>query len=132
MIPMEIHYLQINCPILKCVEGSIHDDTLKGNDANNWLWGMMADDTLIGSSGGWDILYGGQGNDSLDGGTLKEDIHGPMPVIRMDRGEGQGITANMVYDGNECCQSFCRLYRHRWMGRYRYPDKYYQDNRICL
>jgi Ca2+-binding RTX toxin-like protein len=45
------------------VIGSQHGDTITGNDAANYLWGLGGNDALIGG-GGQDTLEGGAGNDS--------------------------------------------------------------------
>jgi Ca2+-binding RTX toxin-like protein len=45
------------------VMGSQHSDTITGNDAANYLWGLGGNDALIGG-GGQDTLEGGAGNDS--------------------------------------------------------------------
>jgi VCBS repeat-containing protein len=63
---------------IEMVQGSIHDDTLIGNDANNWLWGL-------------------QGNDDLDGGVFEGKFPGNIAIYQDDP---DGITATMVYDGN--------------------------------
>lgn len=49
-------------------EGSRFDDTLIGNDEDNFLWGVEGLDTLDGKAGS-DVLGGAFGNDSLDGGA---------------------------------------------------------------
>ncbi|HEY8570917.1 hypothetical protein [Phenylobacterium sp.] len=43
-------------------------DTLTGNEAGNWLWGIAGDDRLIGL-GGDDLLSVGPGNATADGGA---------------------------------------------------------------
>ena len=49
------------------VIGSMHDDTLTGNDEDNMLWGLAGMDTLDGEYGD-DIIEGGYGADTLIGG----------------------------------------------------------------
>ena len=49
------------------VIGSMHDDTLTGNDEDNTLWGLAGMDVLDGEYGD-DIIEGGYGGDTLIGG----------------------------------------------------------------
>ena len=49
------------------VIGSMHDDTMTGNDEDNMLWGLAGIDTLDGEYGD-DIIEGGYGADTLIGG----------------------------------------------------------------
>lgn len=63
------------------LSGTLHDDTLIGDDGNNWLWGGGGEDTLVGGAGD-DILwsdghdlYGGVANDILDGGDGTDTVN---------------------------------------------------------
>ena len=61
--------------VLKKIEnlkGSLHDDTLTGDDNVNRLNGLSGDDVLIGM-GGNDIMIGGLGADTLIGGDGDRD-----------------------------------------------------------
>jgi Ca2+-binding RTX toxin-like protein len=49
-------------------QGSRFDDTLMGNDEDNFLWGVGGLDALDGRAGS-DVLGGAFGNDSIDGGA---------------------------------------------------------------
>ena len=62
---------------IEALSGTKFDDTLTGDDADNWLWGNNTDpfsnilinnDTLIGN-GGDDLLQAGLGDNYLDGGA---------------------------------------------------------------
>ena len=44
--------------------GSEHGDTLRGNGGENWLPGNGGDDVLEGRGGEWDVVTGGDGNDT--------------------------------------------------------------------
>jgi Ca2+-binding RTX toxin-like protein len=48
--------------------GTLHDDSLTGNEGRNLLNGLAGDDMLFGY-GGVDRLKGGAGNDTIDGGA---------------------------------------------------------------
>ena len=59
------------------VKGGIDNDTLLGNDGDDWLDGNSGDDVTIGGegadrmtdTGGADVLKGGPGNDAMDAGN---------------------------------------------------------------
>jgi Ca2+-binding RTX toxin-like protein len=59
------------------VKGGIDNDTILGNDGNDWLDGNSGDDVVIGGdgadritdAGGADVLKGGPGNDAMDAGN---------------------------------------------------------------
>lgn len=53
------------------VDGSEHDDILRGDDGDNFLDGRQGDDLLEGR-GGRDNLHGSQGNDTIDGGAGRD------------------------------------------------------------
>ena len=48
---------------IEAYQGSNFDDSLTGNDENNYLLGEAGDDTLVGG-GGEDVLDGGDGMDT--------------------------------------------------------------------
>lgn len=58
---------------IEYVRGSIHDDAITGNEANNRLEGAAGNDKLLGLSG-HDTLIGGPGNDTLDGGEGDDTV----------------------------------------------------------
>ncbi len=59
------------------VKGGIDNDTILGNDGDDWLDGNSGDDVVIGGegvdritdTGGADVLKGGPGNDAMDAGN---------------------------------------------------------------
>ncbi|WP_082553359.1 peroxidase family protein [Phycicoccus sp. Root101] len=59
------------------IKGGIDNDTILGNDGNDWLDGNSGDDVVIGGdgadrmtdTGGADVLKGGPGNDAMDAGN---------------------------------------------------------------
>ena len=55
--------------------GSVHNDTLTGDDAENVISGGAGDDFLFGGGSG-DMLIGGDGNDILDGGAGGDELIG--------------------------------------------------------
>src|SRR5262245_18778367 len=57
------------------VFGSLQNDTITGNDANNELYGLNGDDILKGG-GGADSLDGGSGDDTLKGGGGADYLNG--------------------------------------------------------
>ena len=79
--------------------GSIHGDTLTGNDDNNHLEGGQGDDTLSGGKGldtldggeGNDQLFGGDGNDTLNGGLGDDTLAGGSGDDTLNGGDGRDI-----------------------------------------
>lgn len=73
--------------------GSAFDDTLAGDDKNNWLFGNDGDDVLIGGVGK-DILIGGAGADVLNGGagvdSVDYSISGNPVTVNLTTGIGEG------------------------------------------
>lgn len=69
---------------IECVQGSQHNDTLKGNSARNFLIADSGNDTIDGRAGpdqlagaeGDDILWGRDGDDYLEGGNGNDTIYG--------------------------------------------------------
>lgn len=57
------------------VLGTVWNDDIEGNGADNWLVGDVGDDVLSGR-GGDDILEGGNGDDTLEGGNGDDDLSG--------------------------------------------------------
>jgi Ca2+-binding RTX toxin-like protein len=85
--------------------GSLHDDTLYGNDAANRIEGLAGHDALFGYRGadhlfgnrGDDFLVGGAGADHLDGGLdIDEAWYGDSDVgvgVNLELGRGYSGTA---------------------------------------
>ena len=61
-----------NCVIENVIAGA-GDDTIIGNDSNNFLNGGPGNDTLTGAAGN-DTLQGGAGNDVLNGGSGTDTV----------------------------------------------------------
>jgi Ca2+-binding RTX toxin-like protein len=57
------------------VLGSRYDDTILGNGADNFIWALMGNDSLVGREGD-DRLSGGAGADTLDGGLGDDTMVG--------------------------------------------------------
>ena len=82
------------------VSGTIHGDTLTGNDGDNWLWGSTAgvgsttnNDTLSGG-GGNDLLTVGYGDHLLDGGTGTDTLR-----YTENGGAENGLTLSLALQG---------------------------------
>jgi Ca2+-binding RTX toxin-like protein len=66
------------------VFGTACDDSLTGNNSDNYLNGSSGNDTLYGQGGddsllggtGTDTIYGGSGNDYIDGWTESDSLYG--------------------------------------------------------
>ncbi|MDO8327913.1 MAG: calcium-binding protein [Cypionkella sp.] len=69
------------------VHGSAFNDTLRGDAADNRLFGFEGADDLSGAAGN-DILLGGAGNDSLSGGDGDDELLGEAGADRLDGGAG--------------------------------------------
>jgi Ca2+-binding RTX toxin-like protein len=72
----EIEYLGFTSPFTiydASLTGSSTDNTIQGNAGKNTLRGLAGDDTLIGRAG-MDTLYGGDGDDVLDGVDGEWDV----------------------------------------------------------
>lgn len=65
-------------------------DTLKGSDADDYLWGDAGDDTLEGRAGN-DTLEGDAGDDTLDGGTGNDGMLGAEGNDTIDGGDGDDV-----------------------------------------
>lgn len=78
------------------INGSLGDDSLRGNSGFDWIKGRSGDDTLIGGRGsdvlkggrGDDIIQGGAGADILKGGAGNDEIYGGKRGNLMDGGLG--------------------------------------------
>lgn len=103
--------------------GSFLNDTLRGDDAKNFLYGLLGDDLLEGRGGddrlhgldGNDTMLGGAGDDSLRGGTGADALFGADGIDWADYidatsgivadlltpGGNTGIAAGDTYDGIE-------------------------------
>jgi Ca2+-binding RTX toxin-like protein len=73
-------------------EGSLHNDTLIGDDNDNLLGGLDGNDTLEGGAGS-DVLDGGDGNDTLRGGAGDDSLIGGAGADILDGGEGKDFVS---------------------------------------
>ena len=69
--------------------GSHHDDSLRGDGARNYLYGLSGNDFLYGRAGN-DVLYGYGGDDSLIGGTGGDLLDGGAGVDRAGYWQASG------------------------------------------
>jgi Ca2+-binding RTX toxin-like protein len=56
------------------IHGARGDDKLFGGDGSDWVFGAKDNDSLWGEDGDFDVLWGGPGVDSLDGGPGEYDV----------------------------------------------------------
>lgn len=68
--------------------GGSHDDTIRGNVANNRLEGREGNDQLFGLRGN-DLLMGADGNDLLSGGDGADRLYADNGQDRLHGGKGQ-------------------------------------------
>lgn len=82
--------------------GNNLNNSLLGNEGNNYLYGLDGNDTLDGSSGD-DYLVGGDGNDSLSGGLGNDNLLGGNGNDSLSGGDGDdylyGEAGNNIIDG---------------------------------
>ncbi|MBU2867848.1 calcium-binding protein, partial [Pacificibacter marinus] len=74
--------------------GSLHSDSLRGDNSNNVLWGHDGNDGLHGR-GGNDNLFGMDGNDVLLGGDGGDILNGGNGI---DRAQYTDATAGLIAD----------------------------------
>jgi Ca2+-binding RTX toxin-like protein len=88
--------------VIEWVQAGPDKDTIKGNNADNYLSGANDDDTLMGRRGnddllgdivvfsnvGNDTLNGGAGNDDLEGGPGNDTLNGGPGIDTLDGGPG--------------------------------------------
>ena len=55
--------------------GTAGDDTIAGDDGENWIYGLAGDDTIEGGDGR-DSLFGGAGDDTMYGGAGSDNMYG--------------------------------------------------------
>ncbi|MFZ1467892.1 MAG: calcium-binding protein [Paracoccaceae bacterium] len=85
------------------IDGSDHADVIRGNAADNRLFGYEGADQISGLDGN-DILLGGAGDDSLSGGAGNDEIWGEAGNDTLDGGDGvdmvryRNSTAGVVVD----------------------------------
>jgi Ca2+-binding RTX toxin-like protein len=65
---------------------------LTGSNSKDLLWGGDGDDTILGLNGA-DNLYGGYGDDSLDGGSGADYLRGEAGTDRLWGGSGSDVLA---------------------------------------
>ncbi|WP_162551116.1 calcium-binding protein [Paenibacillus tepidiphilus] len=72
------------------VTGSADNDTLSGNDTDDFIYGLEGDDT-VNALGGNDLVYGGAGNDTLNGMNGNDSLYGGdgNDIIAGDNGADQ-------------------------------------------
>ena len=78
------------------------NDTLKGGEGHDFLFGMGGNDTLNGNAGD-DHLFGGSGNDYLDGGAGQDTVYAGSgdDIVVYDKDDylidgGEGIDVLLV------------------------------------
>ena len=74
------------------VNGSRHNDTIRGDDSDNHLQGREGDDLIEGRDGR-DTFRGSSGNDTLDGGDGDDRAEYQRDA---DRGGAAGVTVNLT------------------------------------
>ena len=86
------------------VTGSLHDDTITGDDNNNVIYAKDGDDTISGGAGN-DSVYAGNGADVVDGGAGNDYLKGEAGDDTISGGTGDdtlyGGTGDDVMDGGE-------------------------------
>lgn len=75
--------------------GNALNNTIKGNTANNMLYGQSGDDSVSGFDGN-DILYGGLGIDTLNGGAHHDSLYGDEQGDILSGGSGD----DLLYGGS--------------------------------
>ena len=79
--------------------GSVFNDTLRGDDADNDIYGIGGNDILFGR-GGNDRLYGGDGNDNLVGGPGADRLDGGNGLDLANYGSATtGVIADLLTPG---------------------------------
>lgn len=68
--------------------GGALNDTIIGNNQNNYLSGLYGNDTIYGEAGN-DTIYGGAGNDTLYGGTGLNTLYGDGDDDTLYGGDGE-------------------------------------------
>ena len=96
---------------IESVEGSMHDDTLTGNNRANQLWGLGGNDDLDGD-GGDDHLSGGMGDDNLDGENGDDTLSGGPGADNLIGGRGE----NTASFGGSGMGVTVRLHANQLMG----------------
>jgi len=79
---------------IEVVQGSDHDDILRGDTAANSIFGAAGDDEIVGR-GGDDTLYGRGGDDNLSGGGNDDTLRGGSGADVLNGGAGRD---RAVYD----------------------------------
>ncbi|HRD78373.1 MAG TPA: hypothetical protein PK264_20955 [Hyphomicrobiaceae bacterium] len=78
------------------LNGSIHADTLRGDDAFNSIYGNSGNDTIEGR-GNADALFGNDGTDSLNGGLGGDHIDGGTGFdFAVYAGSAAGVTVDLM------------------------------------
>ena len=88
------------------VTGSNFGDTITGDAGNNEMWGLDGDDILSGGADGLDVLYGGEGDDTLtaSAGSVGDVLIGGAGSDIITGGDGgdtlYGVIGVSVATGN--------------------------------
>jgi|GEM_PF-606993 len=79
------------------LQGSYHDDTLRGDAGANRIWGSFGNDVIFGRDGD-DTLYGGDGDDVLIGGAGADVLDGGAGLDRAEYGDATtGVLADLQF-----------------------------------
>jgi Ca2+-binding RTX toxin-like protein len=92
--------------------GTRYDDTLTGDDHDNWLWGGfdpatgIAGNDRISGGGGDDLIQIGLGNATVDGGTGTDTL----TFLGDDTGVPTGVTFDLSLEGTTQATSFGNVF----------------------
>lgn len=79
------------------IQGSSHNDDVRGNAGANVIWGGQGSDTLHGRNGN-DTIYGGEGHDILLGGAGSDFLVGGSGLDRAAYwASGNAVTADLQF-----------------------------------
>lgn len=81
------------------LQGTYHNDTLRGDGQANVIWGDRGDDVVAGA-GGNDVLNGGEGRDRLDGGDGDDVLVIDAEDVSVLGGLGTDVVIN-PHDGGQ-------------------------------
>ena len=78
------------------VYGSRYDDTVRGGDESNRLYGYAGNDSLDGGAGNDDVR-GGEGDDRLAGGEGNDYLNGGTGDDIVDGGSGNDTILSLIH-----------------------------------